>query len=87
MHTDRSLALVVGVGVSLLANLATTVYLHRALAHRALALRPPAAQVFRFVDLGHHRASGPASGSPCTASTTPSPTSRAIRTPPCSTAG
>ena len=43
------LALVVGAGVSLLANVATTVYLHRALSHRALTLRPAAAQVFRFV--------------------------------------
>ena len=43
------LALVVGAGVSLLANIATTVYLHRALSHRALTLRPGAAQVFRFV--------------------------------------
>ena len=29
--------------------MATTVYLHRALAHRALTLRPPAAHVFRLV--------------------------------------
>jgi len=43
------LALVVGAGVSLLANIATTVYLHRALSHRALTLHPAAAQVFRFV--------------------------------------
>ena len=43
------LALVVGAGVSLLANVATTVYLHRALSHRALTLRPGAAQAFRFV--------------------------------------
>ena len=34
------LALVVGAGVSLLANVATTVYLHRALSHRALTLHP-----------------------------------------------
>ena len=42
-------ALVVGVAVSMLAYMATTVYLHRALAHRALALRPVAAHGFRFV--------------------------------------
>ena len=42
-------ALLIGVTVSLVANMATTVYLHRALAHRALTLRPPAAQAFRFV--------------------------------------
>ena len=48
MHTIV-VALVVGVATSLVANLATTIYLHRALAHRALVLRPPAAQFFRFV--------------------------------------
>ncbi len=42
-------AVLLGVAISLVANLATTVYLHRALAHRALTLRPPAEQVFRFV--------------------------------------
>jgi stearoyl-CoA desaturase (Delta-9 desaturase) len=42
-------ALAVGVAVSLLANMATTVYLHRALAHRALVLRGPAEQAFRFL--------------------------------------
>lgn len=42
-------ALIVGVAVSLVANMTTTVYLHRALAHRALTLRAPAEQVFRFV--------------------------------------
>ena len=41
------LALLIGVGVSLLANVATTVYLHRALAHRALSLHPVMAHVFR----------------------------------------
>jgi|tagenome__1003787_1003787.scaffolds.fasta_scaffold20412912_1 stearoyl-CoA desaturase (Delta-9 desaturase) len=48
MHTIV-VALVVGVATSLVANLATTIYLHRALAHRALVLRRPAAQFFRFV--------------------------------------
>ena len=42
-------AILVGTAVSLLANMATTVYLHRALAHRALALRPAAEHLFRFV--------------------------------------
>jgi stearoyl-CoA desaturase (delta-9 desaturase) len=42
-------ALVVGVAASVVANMATTVYLHRALAHRALMLRAPAAHAFRFV--------------------------------------
>ncbi|MBA3289422.1 MAG: fatty acid desaturase [Acidimicrobiia bacterium] len=43
------LALVVGAGVSLIANLATTIYLHRSLSHRALTLRRPVGEVFRFV--------------------------------------
>jgi stearoyl-CoA desaturase (delta-9 desaturase) len=43
------LGLAVGVGVSLLANLATTIYLHRALSHRALTLHPAVTQVFRFL--------------------------------------
>ena len=34
-------AVALGVVVSLVANLATTIYLHRALAHRALTLHPP----------------------------------------------
>ncbi|MGI9054159.1 MAG: fatty acid desaturase, partial [Ilumatobacteraceae bacterium] len=41
--------LIVGVGISLLANVATTVYLHRALAHRALTLRPAVIQVCRVL--------------------------------------
>jgi stearoyl-CoA desaturase (delta-9 desaturase) len=43
------LALVLGGLISLLANLATTIYLHRALSHRALTLRAPAAQAFRVL--------------------------------------
>ena len=43
------LGLVLGVAASLVANMATTVYLHRALAHRALVIRAPAAHAFRFV--------------------------------------
>lgn len=43
------LALVVGTGVSLLANVATTVYLHRTLAHRALTLHPVLHHAFRFM--------------------------------------
>ena len=42
-------ALVVGVAATLLANACTTVYLHRTLAHRALSLRRPVAEVFRFL--------------------------------------
>lgn len=47
--TDILLALVVGFAVTTMANVATTVYLHRALSHRALSLRAPVAQVCRFV--------------------------------------
>ena len=43
------LAVLVGAGVTLLANIATTVYLHRTLSHRALTLSRPVAQVFRFL--------------------------------------
>jgi stearoyl-CoA desaturase (delta-9 desaturase) len=40
-------ALAVGVAVSILANVCTTVYLHRALSHRALTLNPVVDQAFR----------------------------------------
>lgn len=43
------LALLVGFAVSQVACLLTTVYLHRGLTHRALALRPPLAFVFRVL--------------------------------------
>lgn len=43
------LALLIGFAITTLANLATTIYLHRALAHKALTLSGPASQVFRFV--------------------------------------
>ena len=39
----------VGIAVMLLANVITTVYLHRALAHRALTIRQPITFVFRFL--------------------------------------
>jgi len=42
-------ALAIGSGVSLLANICTTVYLHRTLAHRALSLNPVVDQAFRFL--------------------------------------
>lgn len=42
-------AVLVGFAVSVIANLCTTVYLHRALSHRALTVKRPAAEVFRFV--------------------------------------
>ena len=38
-----------GFAVSQVANLATTVYLHRAAAHRAVRLRPPLTFAFRFI--------------------------------------
>lgn len=43
------LGTVVGFGISLLANLATTIYLHRSLSHRALTLAAPAREAFRFL--------------------------------------
>lgn len=43
------LAVAAGAAVSLLANVATTVYLHRALSHGALTLHPAVTQAFRFV--------------------------------------
>lgn len=43
------LALVIGVAASLVANVATTVFLHRTLSHRALSLAAPVTHVFRFV--------------------------------------
>lgn len=42
-------ALVVGLAVTVTANIATTVYLHRAMSHRALTLSAPASFVFRAV--------------------------------------
>ena len=39
------LAVVIGLAVTMLANVVTTVYLHRALAHRALSLSPPIEQL------------------------------------------
>jgi stearoyl-CoA desaturase (Delta-9 desaturase) len=43
------IALVIGFAVSLLANVCTTVYLHRALSHRAVTLAPSVEWVFRFL--------------------------------------
>ncbi|HEY2301456.1 MAG TPA: hypothetical protein VGH66_06165, partial [Acidimicrobiales bacterium] len=42
-------AVLVGLAVCQLANLLTTVYLHRALAHRALRMKPWLAFVSRFL--------------------------------------
>lgn len=42
-------ALFVGLAVTVVANIGTTVYLHRAMAHKALVLRGPAAFAFRFL--------------------------------------
>lgn len=39
----------VGFGISIIANTCTTVFLHRALSHRALTLRQPATFVFRVM--------------------------------------
>jgi stearoyl-CoA desaturase (Delta-9 desaturase) len=43
------LAVVIGFAVTQLANVATTIYLHRTLSHRALVLRPAISFVFRCV--------------------------------------
>ena len=48
LHT-LIVATVAGVAVTLLANLCSTVYLHRCLSHRALSVRGPVNQVFRFL--------------------------------------
>jgi stearoyl-CoA desaturase (Delta-9 desaturase) len=42
-------ALAVGAAVSVLANVCTTVYLHRTLSHRALTVHPAVDQIFRFL--------------------------------------
>lgn len=47
MLVNIVLALAVGLGITLLANLATTVYLHRSLSHRSLTLRQPLPAIFR----------------------------------------
>lgn len=43
------IASLVGFAVSFVGNACTTVYLHRSLAHRALVMRRPAAEAFRFL--------------------------------------
>lgn len=43
------LALVVGIGVTTLANVCTTVYLHRGLSHRAIAFSRPAHAAFKLL--------------------------------------
>lgn len=47
MLTTLITGLVAGFAVSMLANLCTTVYLHRALSHRALSIRQPVRFAFR----------------------------------------
>ena len=49
MPANFLIAIVVGFGVTQVANLATTIYLHRGLAHRALTVSRPLAAVFRVV--------------------------------------
>jgi len=49
MWDNLLVALVVGFAVTMLANLATTIYLHRTLAHRSIAMRPGLAWFFRLV--------------------------------------
>ena len=47
--TTLLIALLVGFAVTLVANICTTVYLHRALAHRGVTLAPSVQWVFRFL--------------------------------------
>jgi len=42
-------SLVIGFAVSVIANVATTVYVHRGLAHRAVTFKRPVTEMFRFV--------------------------------------
>ena len=74
------LAVVVGaVVVTQLAIFVTTIWLHRALSHRAMTVTPGLTRLFRvvtWITTGF----APASGWPCTASTMPSPTWRATPT-------
>lgn len=42
-------AIAVGLGLTLIANLSTTAYLHRSLSHRAVTFAAPVEHVFRFV--------------------------------------
>jgi stearoyl-CoA desaturase (delta-9 desaturase) len=49
MWVNLLVALTVGFLVTMLANLATTIYLHRTLAHRAMTMRPGLAWFFRLV--------------------------------------
>ena len=49
MWVNLLVALVVGFAVTMLANLATTIYLHRTLAHRSLTMRPGLAWFWRLV--------------------------------------
>lgn len=43
------IGIIVGIAVTMVANVATTVYLHRGLSHRALTLRAPASHLFRLI--------------------------------------
>ena len=48
LHT-LLVAFLAGLAVTLLANLCSTIYLHRCLSHRALTVKGPVHQVFRFL--------------------------------------
>src|SRR4249919_710333 len=49
MWVNLLIALTVGFAVTMLANLATTIYLHRTLAHRSMTMRPGLAWFWRLV--------------------------------------
>jgi stearoyl-CoA desaturase (delta-9 desaturase) len=48
LHT-LLVAFIAGLAVTLVANFCSTIYLHRCLSHRALTMRRPVQQVFRFL--------------------------------------
>jgi hypothetical protein len=49
MWVNLFVALLVGFAITMLANLATTIYLHRTLAHRSMTMRPGLSWFFRLV--------------------------------------
>ena len=52
--SSLSVLVLTGLAVSQVANFATTVYLHRTLSHRAIAMSPALSLGFRFLLLDHH---------------------------------
>ena len=73
-------AVIIGLVTTQIAFVVTTVYLHRALAHRAIKLKPPW-PLPAGSSSGLRRGPGLGNGWPCTVSTTPSRTRTVIPTP------